>query len=145
MAELKPPTAANVQLDADIARAVQLKHAMGALFPVALQVLTQRAAKHAKAAACMTNKEDTAENYARGHYTTGKEIMDLVFHSFGGSTRYGFASLLMERFSVDYDKKSAAAGMRPSNTCKPSLQLSAHSRFEMTELITDRDVQEFSK
>jgi len=56
---------------------------------------------------------------------TGKEIVDLVldrirkladqctglqgfliFHSFGGGTGSGFASLLMERLSVDYGKKS---------------------------------------
>merc|ERR1711902_393643 len=57
--------------------------------------------------------------------TTGKEIVDLVldrvrkladqctglqgfliFHSFGGGTGSGFTSLLMERLSVDYGKKS---------------------------------------
>ena len=66
-----------------------------------------------------------ANNYARGHYTVGKEIIDLVvekirkqsehctglqgfliFHSFGGGTGSGFTSLLMERLSVDYGKKS---------------------------------------
>merc|ERR1712122_46977 len=30
----------------------------------------------------------------------------LVFHAFGGGTGSGFASLLMERLSVDYGKKS---------------------------------------
>ncbi|KAI1229825.1 hypothetical protein IHE44_0010831, partial [Lamprotornis superbus] len=69
--------------------------------------------------------EDAANNYARGHYTIGKEIIDLVldrirkladqctglqgflvFHSFGGGTGSGFTSLLMERLSVDYGKKS---------------------------------------
>ena len=70
-------------------------------------------------------KEDAANNYARGHYTIGKEIVDLcldrirkladqctglqgflVFHSFGGGTGSGFTSLLLERLSVDYGKKS---------------------------------------
>uniref|UniRef100_A0AC35TSN5 Tubulin alpha chain n=1 Tax=Rhabditophanes sp. KR3021 TaxID=114890 RepID=A0AC35TSN5_9BILA len=70
-------------------------------------------------------KEDAANNYARGHYTVGKEIIDrtmdkikkqaenssglqgfLIFHSFGGGTGSGFTSLLMERLSVDYGKKS---------------------------------------
>eukprot|EP01134_Creolimax_fragrantissima_P002895 CFRG2895T1 len=70
-------------------------------------------------------KEDAANNYARGHYTIGKEIVDnvldrirkladnctglqgfLVFHSFGGGTGSGFTSLLMERLSIDYGKKS---------------------------------------
>nr|XP_060483324.1 LOW QUALITY PROTEIN: putative tubulin-like protein alpha-4B [Panthera onca] len=73
----------------------------------------------------ITGKEDAANNYARGHYTIGREIVDLVldrirkladlctglqgfliFHSFGGGTGSGFASLLMERLSVDYGKKS---------------------------------------
>lgn len=73
----------------------------------------------------ITGKEDAANNYARGHYTVGKEIVDLVldrirkladqctglqgfliFHSFGGGTGSGFTSLLMERLSVDYGKKS---------------------------------------
>jgi tubulin alpha len=73
----------------------------------------------------ISGKEDAANNYARGHYTVGKEIVDLVldrvrkvadqcsglqgfliFHSFGGGTGSGFTSLLMERLSVDYGKKS---------------------------------------
>uniref|UniRef100_A0A087X2W6 Tubulin alpha chain n=1 Tax=Poecilia formosa TaxID=48698 RepID=A0A087X2W6_POEFO len=73
----------------------------------------------------ISGKEDAANNYARGHYTIGKEIIDpvldrirkladqcnglqgfLVFHSFGGGTGSGFTSLLMERLSVDYGKKS---------------------------------------
>ncbi len=72
-----------------------------------------------------SGKEDAANNYARGHYTVGKEIVDvvlekvrkqseqctglqgfLIFHSFGGGTGSGFTSLLMERLSVDYGKKS---------------------------------------
>ena len=73
----------------------------------------------------ITGKEDAANNYARGHYTIGKEQIEvtlerirrmadqanglqgfLIFHSFGGGTGSGFASLLMERLSVDYGKKS---------------------------------------
>ncbi|XP_066950899.1 tubulin alpha-3 chain-like [Macrobrachium rosenbergii] len=73
----------------------------------------------------INGKEDAANNYARGHYTIGKEIVDqvldrirkladicsglqgfLVFHSFGGGTGSGFTSLLMERLSVDFGKKS---------------------------------------
>ena len=33
----------------------------------------------------------------------------LVFHSFGGGDGSGFASLLMERLSVEYGKKSKLA------------------------------------
>nr|XP_032653402.1 tubulin alpha chain-like [Chelonoidis abingdonii] len=73
----------------------------------------------------ISGKEDAANNYARGHYTIGKEIIDpvvdrtrkmadqcsglqgfLVFHSFGGGTGSGFTSLLMERLSVEFGKKS---------------------------------------
>ena len=73
----------------------------------------------------ITGKEDAANNYARGHYTVGKEAIDpvldrirklteartglqgfFIFHSFGGGTGSGFSSLLMERLSVDYGKKS---------------------------------------
>ncbi|OKL57081.1 Tubulin alpha-1 chain [Talaromyces atroroseus] len=73
----------------------------------------------------VTGKEDASNNYARGHYTVGKEMIDrvldqvrrvadncaglqgfLVFHSFGGGTGSGFGALLMERLSVDYGKKS---------------------------------------
>lgn len=70
-------------------------------------------------------KEDAANNYARGHYTVGKEILDeslerirllsenceglqgfLIFHSFGGGTGSGFGSLLMQKLSQIYGKKS---------------------------------------
>lgn len=73
----------------------------------------------------VSGKEDAANNYARGHYTVGKALVDevtdkirkladqcaclqgfLVFRSFGGGTGSGFASLLMERLSLEYGKKS---------------------------------------
>lgn len=73
----------------------------------------------------ISGKEDAANNYARGHYTVGKEIIDsvlerirkiadnctglqgfLVFRSFGGGTGAGLGALLLERLSVDYGKKS---------------------------------------
>jgi tubulin alpha len=73
----------------------------------------------------ISGKEDAANNYARGHYTVGKEVIDLcldrirkladgcsglqgflLFHSLGGGTGSGFGSLLLERLSVDYGKKS---------------------------------------
>jgi len=72
----------------------------------------------------ITGKEDAANNYARGHYTIGKEIVDLcldrirklsdactglqgflVFSSVGGGTGAGLGALLLERLSVDYGKK----------------------------------------
>ncbi|KAM9342416.1 tubulin alpha 5 [Pholidichthys leucotaenia] len=73
----------------------------------------------------ISGKEDAANNYAQGHYTVGKEIIDgvmerirkmtdqctglqefLVSHSFGGGTGSGFTSLLMEHLSLEYGKKS---------------------------------------
>jgi len=73
----------------------------------------------------ITGKEDAANNYARGHFTIGKGIIDnvmdklrkssdmcsglqgfLIFHSFGGGTGSGFSSLLMERLTMDYGKKT---------------------------------------
>ncbi|CAB3401295.1 unnamed protein product [Caenorhabditis bovis] len=73
----------------------------------------------------LTGKEDAANNYARGHYTIGKEIIDttmdrirritqncdglqgfFVFHSFGGGTGSGFTSMLMEKLSSEYGKRS---------------------------------------
>uniref|UniRef100_A0A0D9RNV9 Uncharacterized protein n=1 Tax=Chlorocebus sabaeus TaxID=60711 RepID=A0A0D9RNV9_CHLSB len=69
--------------------------------------------------------EDAANNYACGHYTAEKEIIDLVlerigkllglqctrlqgfliFHSSGDGTGSGFTFLVMEQLSVDYGKK----------------------------------------
>ncbi|KAI0289933.1 tubulin alpha, partial [Multifurca ochricompacta] len=73
----------------------------------------------------ITGKEDAASNYARGHYTVGKEKIDIildkvrrladnctglqgffVFHSFGGGTGSGLGALLLEHLSTDYGKKS---------------------------------------
>ncbi|KAG0144944.1 hypothetical protein CROQUDRAFT_659243 [Cronartium quercuum f. sp. fusiforme G11] len=73
----------------------------------------------------VTGKEDAANNYARGHYTVGKELIDVsmdrirkladnctglqgffIFHSFGGGTGSGFGALLLERLSADYGKKA---------------------------------------
>lgn len=72
-----------------------------------------------------SGKEDAANNYARGHYTIGKEqiavtknnirkLADqctglqgfIVFHSFGGGTGSGFTSMLMEELSSEYGKKT---------------------------------------
>ncbi|XMA17584.1 hypothetical protein WAI453_010375 [Rhynchosporium graminicola] len=72
----------------------------------------------------ISGKEDASNNYARGHYTVGKALLEgtldkirrvldncsslqgfLIFHSFGGGTGSGFGSLLLERLSADYSKK----------------------------------------
>ncbi|KAF3928153.1 hypothetical protein AA313_de0204825 [Arthrobotrys entomopaga] len=73
----------------------------------------------------VSGKEDAANNYARGHYTIGKELAEtvedklrriadncsslqgfLVFHSFGGGTGSGFGALMLERIATDFAKKS---------------------------------------
>merc|ERR1712233_140380 len=73
----------------------------------------------------ITGKEDAANNFARGHYTIGKEIVDLVldrirkladnctglqgfmiFNAVGGGTGSGLGCPMLERLSVDYGKKS---------------------------------------
>lgn len=73
----------------------------------------------------ITGKEDAANNYARGHYTVGKEIIGPVLdrvrkmadscdglqgflftHSFGGGTGSGFGALLLESLATEYGKKS---------------------------------------
>ena len=72
----------------------------------------------------INGKEDAANNYARGHYTVGREHLDrvmdrtrkmvenctgiqgfIVFHSYGGGTGSGFTSLLMESLSSEFGKK----------------------------------------
>jgi len=73
----------------------------------------------------ISGREDAANNFARGHYTVGKDLIDttldrirkltddctglqgfFIFHSVGGGTGSGFTSLLLERLSSDYGKKS---------------------------------------
>jgi len=73
----------------------------------------------------LSGKEDAANNFARGHYTVGKEMMNiindrirklvdnsdnvqgfLINHSVGGGTGSGLGSLILERIAVDYRKKS---------------------------------------
>lgn len=73
----------------------------------------------------ISGKEDAANNYARGHYTIGRTIVEqvmekvsrlaeqctslqgfLIYNSFGGGTGSGFTALLMERLSVEYPKKN---------------------------------------
>ncbi|KAF9312776.1 Tubulin alpha-3C/D chain [Podila horticola] len=73
----------------------------------------------------ISHREDASNNYARGHYTIGKELIDpimerihkmtdscdglqgfLLFHSFGGGTGSGLGALVLERLSTDFGKKS---------------------------------------
>jgi tubulin alpha len=73
----------------------------------------------------INGKEDAANNFARGHYTVGKEILDqvndrlrklvdnsqnvqgfIINHAVGGGTGSGLGALILERIAVDYRKKS---------------------------------------
>jgi len=73
----------------------------------------------------LNGKEDAANNFARGHYTVGKEILDqvndrlrklvdnsqnvqgfIMHHAVGGGTGSGLGALILERIAVDYRKKS---------------------------------------
>lgn len=106
-----------------------------------------------------TGKEDAANNFARGHFTVGREMIEkvtdkiiklaeqcsslqgfFIFRSFGGGTGSGFASLLLERLSVEYGKKSklefsiypapqvATAVVEPYNAV-----LTSHTSLEHTD------------
>ena len=107
----------------------------------------------------ISGKEDAANNFARGHYTIGKEIVDLaldrirkladnctglqgflVFNAVGGGTGSGLGSLLLERLSVDYGKKSKLAfTVYPSPQVSTAVVepynsvLSTHSLLEHTD------------
>jgi tubulin alpha len=108
----------------------------------------------------LSGKEDAANNYARGHYTVGKDMVEatlerirkladqctglqgfMIFHSVGGGTGSGFGSLLLERLSADYAKKSkldfciypspqvSTAVVEPYNSV-----LSTHALLEHTDV-----------
>lgn len=109
----------------------------------------------------ISGKEDAANNYARGHYTVGKDkiklVLDrirkltddceslqgfLIFNSYGGGTGSGFSSLLMERLSEEYAKKSklifvvypapkfSSAAVEPYNSI-----LTTHSTLEHSDCV----------
>eukprot|EP01084_Bolivina_argentea_P301164 519500_1 len=73
----------------------------------------------------LSSTEDAANNFARGHYSIGAEMIDVINdrlrklvdncdnfqgfvinHSVGGGTGSGLGSLLLERISINYRKKS---------------------------------------
>merc|ERR1719371_22382 len=70
----------------------------------------------------IAGKEDAANNFARGHYTIGKEMVNqavrkladnstnvqgfIVNHAVGGGTGSGMGALILERLAVDYRKKT---------------------------------------
>ena len=73
----------------------------------------------------ISGKEDCANNFARGHFTIGAELIDkitdkirkqteecdnlqgfIMHHSIGGGTGSGLGTLILQRLSVDYSKKT---------------------------------------
>ncbi|ETO23785.1 tubulin alpha chain, partial [Reticulomyxa filosa] len=84
-------------------------------------------------------KEDAANNFARGHYTIGKQIIDkvndrlrklvdscdnvmgfIIGHSVGGGTGSGLGALILKHLTVDYKKPKIGLEIYPSpnlSTC----------------------------
>lgn len=73
----------------------------------------------------LNGKEDAANNFARGRYTIGRDLIEstldrirkladrceglqgfFLYQSVGGGTGSGFSSMLLERLNADYGKKS---------------------------------------
>ncbi|KAL4560749.1 hypothetical protein LXL04_032903 [Taraxacum kok-saghyz] len=109
----------------------------------------------------ISGKEDAANNFARGHYTVGKELVELcldrvrkladnctglqgfmVFNAVGGGTGSGLGSLLLERLSVEYGKKPKLGfSIFPSPQVSTAVVepfnsvLSTHSLLEHTDVV----------
>ncbi len=113
----------------------------------------------------INGKEDAANNYARGHYTVGKDIIDtvmdrvrktsdncqtlqgfLLFHSTGGGTGSGLGSLILERLAVDFSRKTKMSfTITPSPRVSTAVVepynavLSTHSLLEFSDLTFNLD------
>ncbi|KAI3747194.1 hypothetical protein L6452_09645 [Arctium lappa] len=109
----------------------------------------------------LSGKEDAANNFARGHYTVGKEMVDqcldrvrkladnctglqgfMVFNAVGGGTGSGLGSLLLERLSVEYGKTPKLGfSIFPSPQVSTAVVepynsvLSTHSLLEHTDVV----------
>merc|ERR1711920_465062 len=104
------------------------------------------------------NKEDAASNYARGHYTVGKEINDkvmdkirrladqctglqgfFVYHGVGGGTGSGTTALLLERMAQDYPNKPKLSFMVDNEAlydiCKRNLDLESPTYANLNRII----------
>uniref|UniRef100_A0A7S3XCL1 Tubulin alpha chain n=1 Tax=Picocystis salinarum TaxID=88271 RepID=A0A7S3XCL1_9CHLO len=109
----------------------------------------------------ISGKEDAANNFARGHYTVGKEIIDkamdtirkvadgctslqgfALFSSVGGGTGAGLGTLLLEQLSSEYGKKSKLCfSVFPSPKLATSVVepynsvLTSHALLEYAEVV----------
>lgn len=108
----------------------------------------------------LSGKEDAANNFARGHYTVGKEMIDqamsqlhkmaekcgnlqgvLLHHSVGGGTGSGFMSALMKRIEEEFSKKTRLqVALYPSNAISTAIVepynavLGTHATMETTNV-----------
>eukprot|EP01025_Chloroclados_australasicus_P068755 TRINITY_DN9580_c0_g1_i2.p2 TRINITY_DN9580_c0_g1~~TRINITY_DN9580_c0_g1_i2.p2 ORF type:complete len:451 (+),score=55.27 TRINITY_DN9580_c0_g1_i2:1296-2648(+) len=115
----------------------------------------------------ISGKEDAANNYARGHYTVGKELIDkcldrirklsdscsglqgfLIFNAVGGGTGSGLTSLLLERLHVDFGKKPKLGfTVYPSPEVSTAVVepynsvMSTHTLLEYTDIVMTLDNQ----
>lgn len=104
----------------------------------------------------VSGKEGAAGNWARGHCTIGKEIIDVVlerirkqadqctglqgfmiYHGVGGGTGGGLCSLLLERLSVDYGKKA-----KISTSIYPSAETSEYTMEPYSTILTTHSLLE---
>ncbi|XP_071696616.1 tubulin alpha-5 chain-like [Rutidosis leptorrhynchoides] len=110
-------------------------------------------------------KEDAANNFARGHYTVGREIIDqcvdrvrkladncsnlqgfMVFNAVGGGTGSGLGSLLLEQLLSEYGKtQKLSFTIFPSPKVSTAIVepynavLSTHSMIEHTDMVVQLD------
>jgi len=108
----------------------------------------------------ISGKEDASNNFARGRYTVGREMIDLtldrirkladqcdglqgfmIYHSVGGGTGSGFTSLLLERMSLEYGKMNKLdfciypSPHHSTSVVEPyNAVLSTHSLMEHTDV-----------
>eukprot|EP00466_Bigelowiella_natans_P017074 jgi/Bigna1/58590/fgenesh1_pm.117_\ len=113
----------------------------------------------------ISGSEDAANNFARGHYTVGKGMIEvcldrirkladtcsglqgfMLFNSVGGGTGSRFGALLLERLSADYGKKSKLSfSIYPSPQVSTSVVepyntvLSTHAFLEHTDVAVIMD------
>ncbi|KAI7735418.1 hypothetical protein M8C21_033019 [Ambrosia artemisiifolia] len=113
----------------------------------------------------ISGKEDAANNFARGHYTVGREIINqcvdrvrkladncsnlqgfMVFNAVGGGTGSGLGSLLLERLSNEYAKTlKLGFTIFPSPKVSTAVVepynavLATHSMIEHTDIVVQLD------
>ena len=72
----------------------------------------------------ITGKEDAANNYARGHYTVGKDHIDVVLDRI-----QKLVSNFKFRLSLTYERKSAADKTSPRTNQNTDVESLRHCTF----------------